>query len=142
MKDILEFQGENRWLSNFWPVFVELDGVTFPSIENAYQAAKTFPENREDFVWCTAGQSKRLGRKVPMRPEWDEIKIKVMSDLIKQKFKIGSPLAKKLIATGSVNIVEGNTWGDCFWGVCNGKGNNHLGKLLMEQRNFLQEQEK
>jgi len=140
MKDIEEFQGEFRWLSNFWPACVELDGVTFPSIENAYQAAKTSAENREDFVWCTAGQSKRDGRKVPMRPEWEQVKLQVMSDLIKQKFKVGSLLAKELIATGDVNIVEGNRWGDTFWGVCNGKGSNNLGKLLMQQRKFLQEQ--
>lgn len=140
MKDIEEFQGEFRWLSNFWPANVELDGLIFPSVENAYQAAKTFPDNREDFVWCTAGQAKRLGRKVPMRQEWEQVKLQVMKDMIKQKFKVGSLLAKKLIATSDAKIIEGNSWGDTFWGVCNGKGSNHLGQLLMQQRKFLQEQ--
>lgn len=27
MADILEFRGETRWLSNFWPCLVYYDGV-------------------------------------------------------------------------------------------------------------------
>ena len=79
MKNINEFQGEFRWLSNFWPAQVVLDGVVFPSVENAYQAAKTFIENRKDFIDCTPGQAKRLGKKVKIRPDWESIKIKALS---------------------------------------------------------------
>ena len=140
---ITEFQGEYRWLSNFWPAVVLLDGHTYPSVENAYQAAKlTWPAQRAPFRTCTAGQAKRLSRTLPLRVDWEVVKLPVMRSLIQQKFSPGSTLGGKLLATGSRELVEGNKWGDVFWGVCRGRGQNHLGKLLMEQRAVLLAAEK
>ena len=136
--DILEFQGEHRWLSNFWPATVTLDEVSFPTIEHAYQAAKTAPSQREQFRHCTAGQAKKLGRTVRMRADWEQVKVATMRSLVEQKFAPGTELGEKLKATGSGQIVEGNNWGDVFWGVCRGRGQNWLGRLLMERRAFLQ----
>lgn len=132
--DILEFQGEYRWLSNFWPCEVRYEGVTYPTVENAFQAAKFEKSLRENFVVCTPVQAKQLGRQFPMRKDWMMIRRQVMRWLIEQKFATGTELAKKLVATHPGILVEGNRWGDHFWGVCNGIGDNHLGKLLMEQR--------
>lgn len=134
---IEEFQGQYRWLSNFWPAPVELDGVTYPSVEHAYQASKTYPEHRELFHTCTAGQAKRLGRQVEMRPEFQDKKVHIMDQLIKQKFAFGTELAECLLDTGNAYIMEGNHWGDTFWGVCHGKGQNFLGRLIMDQRDRL-----
>ena len=139
MDDIMEFQGVNRWLSNFWPTLVRLDGEVYPSVENAYQAAKTYPQNRGGFVGCTPGQAKRLGKTVVIRPDWDAEKVSVMRSLIAQKFALGSELGGRLLNTGDAQIVEGNTWGDTFWGVCRGKGRNILGELIMDRRKELQE---
>lgn len=139
-EDILEFQGEYRWLSNFWPAQVLFDGHIYPSIENAYQAAKAHPSQRAPFRACPAGLAKRLGQKVEMRPEWEQEKVPTMRALIAQKFATGSPLGEKLKATGNCQIIEGNHWGDVFWGVYNGRGQNWLGRLLMERRTFLQAQ--
>ena len=135
--DILEFQGEHRWLSNFWPSTVWLDGDSYPSVENAYQAAKFETCRRVPFVNCTPGQAKRLGRSLFVRGDWEQIKVQVMRSLIQQKFEPGSDLGNKLAATGHSKIVEGNTWGDTFWGVCRGRGQNVLGELLMAQRAVL-----
>jgi ribA/ribD-fused uncharacterized protein len=135
--NITRFDGEYEFLSNFYPCEVMLDGVKYPSTENAYQAAKTTPENRSGFVNCTAADSKTLGRKCKMRSDWDEVKISVMRDLLVQKFAPGTELAEKLIKTQGSELVEGNHWGDVFWGVCKGVGQNHLGKLLMEIREKL-----
>jgi ribA/ribD-fused uncharacterized protein len=137
--NIESFTGDYRWLSNFWPVCVVLDGIVYPSVENAYQAAKTSPEYRGQFVYCTAGQSKRLGRKVPCRADWDNVKVSIMRELLQQKFKPGLLLAARLVETGSATLIEGNTWGDTFWGVCNGVGHNTLGNLLMQKREKLKE---
>ena len=141
MNDITEFQGNYRWLSNFWPAQVELDGVLYPSVEHAYQAAKSLDANgeREPFQWGTAGEAKRLGRKLKIREDWEGVKVSVMAALIRQKFAPGTNLAASLLATGDVQIIEGNTWGDKFWGVCRGEGENMLGKLIMEQRAALRE---
>ena len=56
-----------------------------------------------------------------------------MRDALIQKFS-DKKLQKKLIDTGDAELIEGNWWGDKFWGVCEGEGENHLGKLLMEVR--------
>lgn len=136
---IREFQGNHRWLSNFTSVEVVLDGVKYPSIENAYQAAKTLnAEHRKQFENMTAGQAKRAGRRVDVRADWDTVKLAVMEDLTRQKYT-QEPFRSKLLATGSRTIQEGNGWGDTFWGVCKGVGKNHLGKLIMKVRLELQE---
>lgn len=132
------FTGEYRFLSNFHPSRVFYNGQVFPTVEHAYQAAKAV--NHDDFLLftdpiLTAGQAKRLGRKIQLKPDWELIKISVMSDLIKQKFN-NIILRKYLNETKGRELIEGNTWGDTFWGVCQGKGSNMLGKILMFERDF------
>lgn len=131
---INSFDGEHRFLSNFHPVEVVLDGVTYPTVENAYQAAKTLDlEKRKDFLNCTPAQAKRLGRQLVMRNDWNDIKLTVMLQLNEQKY-MRPDLRKMLCDTYPLDLAEGNTWGDTFWGVCDGKGSNHLGKMLMSIR--------
>ena len=136
---ILQFKDEYRWLSNFWPSKVTLDGVTYPSVENAYQAAKTvIKDERKFFVNCTSGQAKRRGKEITQREDWPFIKIAVMRDLLIQKFR--DPILKqKLIDTGDQRIREGNNWNDKFWGVDikTREGENNLGKIIMRVRQEL-----
>lgn len=130
------FRGEYRWLSNFWPCDIEFDGVIYPSVEHAYVASKTTDKSiREKVLACkTAGDAKRLGRSFTLRDDWDEVKLKFMENFVYQKFTKNRDLSAKLVATKGSVIEEGNTWGDTFWGVCGGKGKNHLGKILMDIR--------
>jgi len=132
---ILEFQGEYRWLSNFAPVLIQLPDGDYPSVEHAYQAEKTIDPVERRFIRTanSPGEAKRRGRRVTIRPDWDDIKVDVMYRLVQCKFK-QEPYRSRLIATGSREIVEGNRWGDTFWGMCHGKGTNMLGKLIMEVR--------
>lgn len=137
---IKEFQGDERWLSNFTPCEVYLDGIAYPSTEAAYQAAKTVISNeREPFVHMNAFQAKRAGRKVIIRDDWDEVKLEVMEDLTRQKYS-KDPLKSKLLSTGDREIQEGNNWGDTFWGICKGQGSNHLGIIIMKVRSELKSQ--
>jgi len=132
---ISSLDGRNRVLSNFWPSQVEFEGTVFPSVENAYQAAKSLdPSFRKGFLDLTPGKAKRQGRKLKdIRPDWDSVKLQVMEDLLRKKFS--NRLERLfLIATGDQHIQEGNTWGDKFWGVFAGEGENHLGRLLMKIR--------
>lgn len=131
------FTGPNRFLSNFYPCLVRYNGneLSYPSVEHAYQAQKTRNVN-DQIIVCkarTAGEAKRLGRQLKMREDWNEVKVNIMRDLL--RFKFGhKDLLDKLLATGDVQLIEGNWWGDRFWGVCGGRGENMLGKLLMEIR--------
>ena len=68
-----------------------------------------------------------------LRPDWEEVKVQVMRELLYAKFS-EEPLRGMLKATGDQHLEEGNNWGDTFWGVCRGRGENWLGKLLMEVR--------
>jgi len=136
---IISFFGEYRWLSNFWPCDIVFDKEHYDSVEAAYVAAKTLdPEIRIAIrQLSTPGKVKRFGRNIELRDDWEPVKISVMRELLQQKFAPGTELSKKLIATGKVPIIEGNTWGDTFWGVCDGKGDNVLGNILEQIRNDL-----
>lgn len=135
-KVIDSFTGEYFFLSNFYPAPLEFGGFVFPTSEHAYQAAKS---NDID-VWRrftkipTPGQAKRLGRMIEIRPDWKQEKINVMRKILNNKFRDNKDLMQMLYNTGSAKLVEGNTWGDRFWGVCDGRGLNNLGILLMEIR--------
>src|SRR5581483_4046946 len=114
------FTGEYRWLSNFWPCFIRGRDLVYPSVEHSYQAAKCVRlEDRQRFTTGTAAQAKQAGRGVQVRPDWDLVKKNVMLTALRLKFTLGSELAAKLLATGDTVLVEGNTWGDTYWGVCN-----------------------
>jgi hypothetical protein len=138
MKTIDRFSDAYRWLSNFWPCKVEYEGVIYPSVENAYHAAKTTDiEARKKFETISAKEAKKEGRKVSLRPDWEETKVETMWKLVMSKFSNDENLMWKLIMTHDTQLVEGNTWGDTFWGVCFGKGRNELGRILMAVRHDL-----
>lgn len=138
---ITRFSDNFRFLSNFWPCEIQFDGYTYPSVEHAYQAAKTLdPGERKIIRACsTPGRAKRAGRKAHLRPDWDNVKLQIMSDLVTQKFTDPN-LARKLRATSPKALIEGNNWHDNFWGIClcpkckNIIGQNHLGTILMKTR--------
>jgi ribA/ribD-fused uncharacterized protein len=136
---INSFSGEYRWLSNFWPCDVVYCAVIYPSLEHAYQAAKTEDPKERNRIWQTPypAMAKRIGQRVTVMKDWDKIKLQVMYMLLGRKFAKGTELAQKLIDTNGHELVEGNHWGDTYWGVCAGEGHNHLGNLLMMQRDFL-----
>ena len=131
---INNFSGDYMFLSNFYIQKIEYRDIVFVSSENAYQFAKIEPDKVTEkhiaaFGSCSPGGSKKLGRGVLMREDWDDIKISVMEDILRIKFK-NPELKQKLIDTGQEELVEGNWWNDTFWGVCEEKGSNHLENFL------------
>lgn len=137
MIDVLTFDGKFRFLSNFFPVQVEgPGGIKFSSVEHAYQASKTLdPVEWEEIFWASSpAKAKAIGRNVKIRWEWEQIKLSVMEDLVRQKF-CNQKLYNELLKIDGM-IVEGNWWGDKFWGVDikTNVGQNHLGKILMKIR--------
>ena len=130
-KVIDRFMEDYRWLSNFHLVNIKYEGIVYPSSEHAYQAAKSLDKDvRLSFLNLTCGQAKRLGGKIELRTDWEDIKYQVMLDILRIKFS--NPfLVVQLLDTGDAELIEGNTWGDVYWGVCKGVGQNNLGKILM-----------
>lgn len=140
------FTRDYFFLSNFYNVYLEYEGIIYCSTEAAFQAAKSLDISEK---MCIARMSpsdaKRAGRKIQLRPDWEEIKDKVMYDVCYEKFTNNDALhlKERLLETGKEELIEGNTWHDNYWGNCtcekckNIAGQNKLGKILMEIRKEL-----
>ena len=137
---IIEFKGEYRWLSNFVEVEVEWEGRIYKSVEHAYQSAKSLDKEWKRFCRSdvSSGKVKRASKDIEIRDDWEVIKKSVMKNLLIKKFS-DERFRSKLLATGNTYIIEGNTWGDTFWGVDmkSGEGENILGLMIMEIRSSL-----
>ena len=134
------FVGGYRFLSNFFARDVTTDtGFTYASVEHAYQAAKATTEEERLAIASAPSpkKAKHRGAKLSPPPDWHTRKVEVMRSLLRSKFAPGTELAASLLATGDAELIEGNDWGDEFWGQSNGVGENHLGRLLMETRAHL-----
>lgn len=141
-KEIKVFRGEYEFLSNFFNVPIEYKGMYYLNSEAAFQAQKCRTEEEKiPFMTCTATKAKRMGRQVLLRPDWESVKIQLMEEIVRAKFSQNPRLAEKLLKTGDKMLIEGNTWRDTFWGVDleSGKGENHLGQILMKVRSELEE---
>ncbi|MCF1193378.1 NADAR family protein, partial [Mangrovimonas sp. AS39] len=86
-------------------------------------------------------ESKKEGKKLKLRSDWESVKVQVMFDVCKSKFE-DPELREALLETGTRHLEEGNTHGDTCWGTVNGKGSNHLGKVLMKVREEIKQSSK
>jgi hypothetical protein len=136
---ITAFTSQYRFLSNFYLSPMLLGGREWPSVEHAYQAMKSTEYAEQECIRAAAipGEAKRMGRKVKLHPAWDSHKVDIMSRCLHSKFCCNRELAEKLMETAPAELVEGNTWGDRYWGQVDGEGENMLGKLLMQLRSEL-----
>lgn len=141
---IAKFRGQYSFLSNFYETPVIYEDMVFPSVEAAFQAAKTETRAlRVGFTNATPVVAKRMGRELPLRKDWEKIKSQVMLECLRSKFAAGNTLARMLMETGKEELVEGNFWHDNEWGNCtcdrcsDRPGRNLLGKLLMQVRDEL-----
>lgn len=135
------FEGEHEFLSNFYKSRVTYEGKWYPTLEHAYQAAKSVSTAERQIVGdaATPAIAKKLGRSVTIREDWDNVKVSVMTELVEQKFMQNPILGELLLGTGDAELIEGNWWNDKFWGVCRGEGKNMLGIILMNTREKLRE---
>ncbi len=137
---ITSFRGEYAFLSNFHSAPVTWDGRTYKNNEAAFQSAKTLdPAERDAFTELAGVIAKRKGRKVQLRPDWEDVKDALMEEIVRAKFTQNPDLSAKLLATGDAPLLEGNSWHDAYWGVDAKtlKGKNRLGLILMKIRGEL-----
>jgi ribA/ribD-fused uncharacterized protein len=166
---ISEFQGSYRFLSNFYdqPVFYQhpyMQGaIWWPTAEHAFQASKTqLPSEVKSVLQAsTPGEAKRLGRRLTLRDDWEQMRKRVMFSVLVSKFAPAAymqdgSLGAQLVATVGQTLVEGNAWNDRYWGACTAAwspdgiplwtpdsgrelwGHNYLGRLLMAVRDILE----
>lgn len=144
---ITDFHAEGvQWLSNFHECDVTVDGVTYPTAEAAFQAAKHDSDEHREFVRSrpkprsakgAGGRASFKARGITLREDWEDVKVDVMRTVVRAKFTQNAELASALLGTGDVKLAEGNTWGDKFWGVTKHGGENWLGRILMQVRGEL-----
>jgi ribA/ribD-fused uncharacterized protein len=138
---ISAFENEYAFLSNFYNSPIVIDNIAYPTVEHFFQAMKSFNDNDRKRVASapTPGIAKRMGRMLPLRPDWESVKEDLMYLGLRVKFA-NKELAEQLLDTGDAELTEGNwwhdnTWGDCQCERCGGiPGQNKLGKLLMRVR--------
>lgn len=132
-KEVIDsFTDDYFFLSNFYECPVLFLGYNYNSSEAAFQAQKC-PERAKEFTNLSPDKAKKLGKTVKLREDWESVKDSIMLEVVRSKFIQNEDLFKMLIETGDVELIEGNWWGDKYWGVCNG-GKNKLGKILMQVR--------
>jgi ribA/ribD-fused uncharacterized protein len=134
--DNMFFKNNFYFLSNMFPCRVEYKGVAYSCAESAFQAQKDISK-AETFATLNGYEAKRLGRRVNLRPDWDTVKLYIMYEIVTEKFRQNPALAKALLNTTGIRLVEDNTWNDKYWGKCNGVGENYLGRILMRVRREL-----
>lgn len=129
------FRKEFYFLSNFFLCVVKLGGYWYPTAEHAYQAQKaTNDVDHEKILMArSAREAKQIGSQIEIIPDWDNRKLEIMEKIVRAKFNQNSELMERLLLIDA-EIIEDNNWGDCFWGRCDGRGENHLGKILMRIR--------
>lgn len=126
------FDGKFEFLSNF---HIEPDGT---HVEGEFQSHKTTdPDVRQKFIGLDPLGAKSLGNCIRLRPDWEKIKYSVMERYVTKKFTDHVSLQRKLLETDGIYLIEFNTWNDTVWGVVNGRGNNWLGRILMDVRSQL-----
>lgn len=141
MEPITCFRGKNEFLSDGYGCFVVYEGTEYPSLQHAFQAAKTLDEaERFLFRICpSAKDARQLGRTVKLRADWEDVKEDIMYSLLCNKFS-DPTLQEKLIGTRDPPLIYVNTWHDTFWGIYKGIGSNRYGMLLMKVRDELRQE--
>ena len=135
MNVIDSFRNEFSFLSNMYPCNIKFRDMEFSCSEALFQALKCkTTEEMKAFVGIDGKKAKALGRKVKLRDDWNNYRIRAMQIALICKFAQNPELLIKLKNTGNAMLIEGNNWNDNFWGKCNGKGLNHLGLMLMKIR--------
>lgn len=134
------FRNEYWFLSNMYPCKIRVNGLEFKCAEACFQSFKTTDlELRKKFQYLNGFEAKKLGKKIKLRPDWNDIRLEVMRRVVRAKFRQNLDLAIKLFAIpDNIEIIEDNTWNDTFWGRCNGVGKNNLGQIITSERMYLE----
>lgn len=136
--------GKFGFLSNLYPCRVLFEQRIFRNSEEAYQFGK--PKDLKVAEWIVAAPVPSLtaiaAHSLPLlgyqiKPDWKDIKLERMREVLFAKFTQNRKLAEKLLATGDKVLIEASKT-DAYWGIGRkGTGENMLGKLLMEVRKTL-----
>lgn len=125
-------------LGCFSPHPFHLDEQDWPTVEHYFQATKFESPSYRDRIRLadSPAQARKLGsaRLRRTRKDWKKIQTTVMTRGLYTKCKTHPEVAKALLATNQLRLVESSNY-DYFWGCGRDRrGDNHYGKALMNVR--------
>ena len=137
------FFGRSAWLGNSYPVGFRIGGMTWKSVDHFVFANRAIKEGDREAVRLaeTPVGARNVSKEIRWRPDWKEADAENMEAAVEAKFMQNVDLGRRLLCTRDTELIHENRWGDKLWGICNGEGENLLGKLLMEIREKLEKSE-
>jgi ribA/ribD-fused uncharacterized protein len=104
---IEKFRGQYSFLSNMHPVRIPYQGLYYPSVEHAYQASKTLKQWDREPIRTNPDpvSAKKMGRQLQIRPDWEEVKLDIMRELLSLKFNYPH-LSQRLLQTNPKYLKE------------------------------------
>ena len=145
---------QNQWLSTFNKAEpFKYNEIEYPTVEHAFHAQKladndpkvdeyrfALSTNVNDIL--TPSAAKKFGGKdsfkendFTLRNDWDDVKLKIMEEIIRDYYISNTELIDKLIKTNNKLLVHKGFGINTFWGVDkNNEGRNNQGNILMKLR--------
>lgn len=135
--DITELKGDYEFLAMTYNHPITVDGLTYTNAEAAFWAQRIADKNaRVKLTRLSPMKARAKALQAYPIDDWDEIKDDILKHILEIKFS-DDVLKKKLLDTGSMKILNNNTYRDEYYGIYNGKGKNILGKMIMNLRESL-----
>ena len=157
------FKNEYGWLNNMHEFTIDREiDVDLPvglktSVESMFQASKIMflkepitDENKEkqtllEGFKMNPYEARKYGKSLNINIEaWNAFRLRSMWHALVVKFLLNNEMFSKMLHcchiksdNKKIYFIEENTWNDTYWGICNGKGHNYLGKLLCLMRNLI-----
>ena len=120
----LELKGPYKCLGNSYSATILVEGITYPSVEHAFQAAKVSDRaTKFQISKASLAEVRNLLEDIWIRPNWNDVKYATLHQLVKLKFESNKELAKVLLGTGTK--------------LLGGKTEAELGSILMKVRSEL-----
>lgn len=137
---IKTFEDSYKQFSNFYIRDVIYKNILYKTREHAFQCQKATNQKDFEYVYHSKDpyRAKQRANHIKCEPNWKNIRVKIMHEIVLSYFQQHKDAKNLLLSTGTEEIQEGNTWGDKFWGVVDGEGENWLGQILMDVRIILQ----
>jgi predicted NAD-dependent protein-ADP-ribosyltransferase YbiA (DUF1768 family)/RNA recognition motif-containing protein len=139
IETIDNFNGVFDFLNNEYPCKVYFEGRLYPSVFHAFQAARSDKDHERAKMSLADSMQElyELATEIEDPIDWHNKRLTVMEKCIRDKFRRDRELREKLRKTGNrdlINSYADRTASNLFWGMVDGKGENHLGQILMNVR--------
>ncbi|MFJ6120239.1 NADAR family protein [Streptomyces sp. NPDC092129] len=125
-------------LRNEFPAPIVMGNRTYPTVAHAYWALAVADEHRQEEILGAERpyDAQKLAEEATLRDDWPQVRVAVMTRLLRAKFQQHPEFAETLMATGATRLIYTEV-GSTFWGQRGLEGRNWMGRLLELTRSEL-----